>query len=61
VLEKYRVEVEQEADAAASELEVGEELGAVDGSELVYRFDFHDDGGFDEHINSNLACSSAPL
>jgi hypothetical protein len=43
VLEEYRVEVEQEANTVAGELEVGEELGAVDRSELVYSFDLHDD------------------
>jgi hypothetical protein len=54
VLEEYRVEVKEETNAVAGELEVGEELGAVDGSELLRSLYLHDYSRFNEQVDANF-------
>jgi hypothetical protein len=50
VLEVGDVEVDQVAQADVGELEVGEQLGFVEGDHLFDGFEFEDDGVFDDDV-----------
>ena len=50
VFEADRVEVHQQADAAAAKAEVGQDLGFVDFGEGFGGFDFEDDGFVDDEV-----------
>ena len=55
VPEELDVEIEEETYSVTSELEVGEELGAVNRGERFYRLDLHDHGRFDYEIDPDAA------
>jgi hypothetical protein len=46
------VEVDQEARSEVGEFQVGEDLGGVDGEELVDGFEFHQDFVFDDEVGA---------
>ena len=55
VLEFLHVEIDQQADVAARQLEVGEQLGFVNGLKLRHSLELHDDQVFDEQVDAIAA------
>ena len=50
--EERDIEVDQEARSEVGEFQVGEDLGGVDGEELVDGFEFHQDFVFDDEVGA---------
>jgi hypothetical protein len=50
--EERDIEVDQEARSDVGEFQVGEDLGCVDGEELVDGFEFHQDFVFDDEVGA---------
>ena len=42
------IEIDEKSEGFSRELEICDELGGVDGGELLYGFEFDDDGIFNE-------------
>jgi hypothetical protein len=55
VTEKLHVEVDQQANVTAGQLEVGKQLRLVNGLQLSYGFELNDDQVFNEQINAVTA------
>ena len=60
VHEFLHVEIDQQADVAARQLEAGEQLGFVNGLKLPHSLELHDDQVFDEQVDA-IAAVDLPI